>query len=125
MRGFTLLEILIAIAIIGIIGAAVSTAIGGVANQTRSLEQRTVANWIASNQLTRMRMLQNIRNTICTDTGGANMTIWMEDTLTMRHIRLALEDNCTSCTRHPNLTIDGGAHSLTPALETDFATCCL
>lgn len=58
MRGFTLLEMLIAIAIIGIIGAAVSTAIGGVANQTRSLEQRTVANWIASNQLTRMRMLQ-------------------------------------------------------------------
>ena len=58
MRGFTLLEMLIAIAIIGIIGAAVSTAIGGVANQTRSLEQRTVANWIASNQLTSMRMLQ-------------------------------------------------------------------
>ena len=58
MRGFTLLEMLIAIAIIGIIGAAVSTAIGGIANQTRSLEQRTIANWIASNQLTRMRMLQ-------------------------------------------------------------------
>ena len=73
----------------------------------------------------RIRMLQNIKNTICKDTGGADMTIWVEDSLTMRHIRLALEDNCTSCTRHPNLTIDGGAHSLTPALETDFATCCL
>ena len=58
MRGFTLLEMLIAIAIIGVIGAAVSTAVGGVANQTRSLEQRTVANWIANNQMTRMRMLQ-------------------------------------------------------------------
>ena len=58
MRGFTLLEMLIAIAIIGVIGAAVSTAVGGVANQTRSLEQRTVASWIASNHLTRMRMLQ-------------------------------------------------------------------
>ena len=74
---------------------------------------------------TRMHMLQNIRNTIRKDTGDANMTIWIEDSLTMRHIRLALEDNCTSCTRHPNLTIDGGAHSLTPALQTDFATCCL
>lgn len=58
MRGFTLLEMLIAIAIIGVIGSAVSTAIGGVANQTRGLEQRTVASWIASNHLTRMRMLQ-------------------------------------------------------------------
>ena len=57
MRGFTLLEMLIAIAIIGVIGAAVSTAVGGVANQTLSLEQRTVANWIANNQMTRMRML--------------------------------------------------------------------
>ena len=58
MRGFTLLEMLIAIAIIGVIGAAVSTAVGGVANQTRGLEQRTMASWIASNHLTRMRMLQ-------------------------------------------------------------------
>lgn len=58
MRGFTLIEMLIAIAIIGVIGAAVSTAVGGVANQTRGLEQRTVASWIASNHLTRMRMLQ-------------------------------------------------------------------
>ena len=58
MRGFTLLEMLIAIAIIGVIGAAVSTAVGGVANQTLGLEQRTVASWIASNHLTRMRMLQ-------------------------------------------------------------------
>ena len=58
MRGFTMIEMLIAIAIIGVIGAAVSTAVGGVANQTRGLEQRTVASWIASNHLTRMRMLQ-------------------------------------------------------------------
>ena len=58
MRGFTLLEMLIAIAIIGVIGASVSTAVGGVANQTRALEQRTVASWIASNHLTRMRLLQ-------------------------------------------------------------------
>jgi type II secretion system protein I len=49
---------LIAIAIIGVMGAAISTAVGGVANQTRGLEQRTVASWIASNHLARMRILQ-------------------------------------------------------------------
>ena len=74
---------------------------------------------------TRMRMLQDTKATICKNTDNANVTIWMEEHLTMRHIRLALEDNCTSCTRHPNLTLDGGAHSLTPALEPDFTTCCL
>lgn len=58
MRGFTLFEMLVAIAIVGVIGAGISTAIGGMANQTRGLEQRTLANWIASNHLTRMRMLQ-------------------------------------------------------------------
>lgn len=58
MRGFTLIEMLVAIAIVGVIGAGISTAIGGMANQTRGLEQRTLANWIASNHLTRMRMLQ-------------------------------------------------------------------
>ena len=74
---------------------------------------------------TRMRMLQDTKATIYKNTGNANVTIWMEEDLTMRHIRLALEDNCTPCTRHPNLTLDGGAHSLTPALEPDFTTCCL
>ena len=58
MRGFYLIEMLVAIAIVGVIGAGISTAIGGMANQTRGLEQRTLANWIASNHLTRMRMLQ-------------------------------------------------------------------
>ena len=74
---------------------------------------------------TRMRMLQDTKATTCKNTDNANVTIWMEEHLTMRHIRLALEDNCTSCTRHPNLTLGGGAHSLTPALEPDFTTCCL
>lgn len=56
MSGFTLLEMLIAVVIIAVVGITVSTAIGGVASQTYSLERRTMAHWIAQNQMTRIRM---------------------------------------------------------------------
>ena len=69
--------------------------------------------------------MQRIRHTIDgqyfdTGTGITNKAIWLEDTATMRHIRLALEDNCSSCIRHPNLTLDGGTHCFTPAMQTNF-----
>ena len=35
---------------------------------------------------TRMRMLQDTKATICKNTDNANVTIWMEEHLTMRHI---------------------------------------
>ena len=73
------------------------------------------------------RLVHRIRNTIGFSP-GINITskaIWLEGTATMRHIRLALEDNCSSCIRHPNLTIDGGSHSFTPAMQTNFDECCL
>ena len=75
-------------------------------------------------------LLQSIKNTIDSHllgpgTGATKKAIWMEATATMRHIRLALEDNCSSCTRHPDLTIDGGSHSFTPAMQTNFDECCL
>ena len=76
------------------------------------------------------RLMHRIRNTIDSQdfSPGTNITnkaIWLEGTATMRHIRLALEDNCSSCIRHPNLTIDGGSHSFTPAMQTNFDECCL
>ena len=75
-------------------------------------------------------LVQSIKNTIDShllgpDTGATKKAIWMEATATMRHIRLALEDNCSSCIRHPNLTTGGGTHSFTPPMQTDFAECCL
>ena len=76
------------------------------------------------------RLMHRIRNTIDSQdffpgTNITNKAIWLEGTATMRHIRLALEDNCSSCIRHPNLTIDGGSHSFTPAMQTNFDECCL
>ena len=75
-------------------------------------------------------LVQSIKNTIDShllgpDTGATKKAIWMEATATMRHIRLALEDNCSSCIRHPNLTTGGGTHSFIPPMQTDFAECCL
>ena len=58
MRGFTLIEMLLAIVIIGVVGTTVATATAGVANQMYALERRTVANWVASNQLTRLHLAQ-------------------------------------------------------------------
>ena len=73
------------------------------------------------------RLMHRIRNTIGFSPGISitSKAIWLEGTATMRHIRLALEDNCSSCIRHPNLTIDGGSHSFTPAMQTNFDECCL
>lgn len=58
MRGFTLIEMLLAVVIIGVVGTTVATAIGGVANQMYALERRTIANWVAANELTRLRLQQ-------------------------------------------------------------------
>ena len=58
MRGFTLIEMLLAVVIVGVVGTTVATATGGVANQMYALERRTIANWVAANELTRIRLEQ-------------------------------------------------------------------
>ena len=55
-RGFTLLEMLIAVVIIAVVGISISSAVGGVASQTFSLERRTMAHWVGQNQIHRMRI---------------------------------------------------------------------
>lgn len=56
MRGFTLIEILLALAVVAVSGLAVSSALGGVAVQTYALEQRAVAHWVAENQLAKAQL---------------------------------------------------------------------
>jgi len=58
--GFTLLEMLLAVVVIATVGITISNAIGGVANQTFTLERRTMAHWVAQNQLHRLRI--SLRN---------------------------------------------------------------
>lgn len=54
--GFTLIEMLLAVIVIAVVGITVSTAIGGIAGQTFTLERRTVAHWIGQNQLHQLRI---------------------------------------------------------------------
>jgi general secretion pathway protein I len=54
--GFTLIEVMIALVVFAVAGFAVSARVGDVVNQTFALERRTVAHWVAMNQLARMRM---------------------------------------------------------------------
>lgn len=56
MRGFTLIEILIALVVLAATGLALSSALGNVAFQTWSLERRTAAHWVAENQLARAQL---------------------------------------------------------------------
>ena len=75
-RGFTLIEMLIAVVIIGTVGTATATAIGGVANQTFLLERKTVANWVASNHITKIRITQRAEPKVLAE-GKFNTQVFM------------------------------------------------
>ena len=75
-RGFPLIEMLIAVVIIGTVGTAIATAIGGVANQTFSLERKTVANWVASNHITQIRIAQRVDAKVLPE-GKINTQVFM------------------------------------------------
>ena len=57
-RGFTLIEILVALAIFAVVSITVYGRIGDVLLQTGSLEARTFATWIAQNTLTQLQLEQ-------------------------------------------------------------------
>jgi general secretion pathway protein I len=78
VRGFTLVEMLVAVVIIAVVGIAVSTAIGGVANQTYSLERRTLAHWVGQNQVNRLRMQQRGENKVIAE-GKDSVRVLMGD----------------------------------------------
>ena len=58
-RGFTLLEVLVALAIFGLVAAAVLTASGRSLNNAGRLEELTLAGWIADNRLTELQLAQS------------------------------------------------------------------
>ena len=56
MRGFTLLEVLIALLVVSVTLAAANAAIGGTAARQRGLEDRTFAAWAAHSALAQLRL---------------------------------------------------------------------
>ena len=55
-RGFTLIEVLVALLVFSILGFAVTSRVGDIVNQTFTIERRTVAHWVTDNYLTRLRV---------------------------------------------------------------------
>lgn len=56
-RGFTLLEVLVALAIFAITAAALISGIAGSLSAQSALERKTLAHWVAMNQLAQTRLL--------------------------------------------------------------------
>ena len=75
-KGFTLLEMLIAMVVIAAVGISVSAAIGNVAQQTYSLERRTIAHWVAQNHISRMRISKIAANKL-PDAGTEYTRVYM------------------------------------------------
>ena len=61
-KGFTLLEIMVALAVAAIGLGAVSRAMTQNVDIAQQLEVRTVANWVASNRMAELRMLRQFKS---------------------------------------------------------------
>ena len=55
-RGFTLLELMVALAVLAIVAMAVFGSGGDTVRDLYALEQRTLARWVAENEITKMRL---------------------------------------------------------------------
>lgn len=55
-RGFTLLEVLVALAIFAVVAAAVLSAAGSSVRNAGRLEEKTLAGWIADNRLSELQL---------------------------------------------------------------------
>ncbi|UYM14160.1 type II secretion system minor pseudopilin GspI [Endozoicomonas euniceicola] len=55
-KGFTLLEVMMALAILAIVGISVTRTVGANVSNTLYMRQKTIARWVADNELTTIRL---------------------------------------------------------------------
>ena len=55
-RGFTLLELVIALAVLAIVALAVLASGGDTVRQLESMQERTLARWVAENEVAKLRL---------------------------------------------------------------------
>ncbi|MHC8303830.1 type II secretion system minor pseudopilin GspI [Pseudomonas sp. PB3P13] len=77
MRGFTLLEIMVALAIFSTLAAAALSASQYVVKQTGRVEERLVAAWLADNQLNELRLQSGVAVGQSQDIVAMNRRDWL------------------------------------------------
>lgn len=59
-RGFTLIEVLVAVLVFGVIATAASEVASNYIGSYERIRDRTLGTWIAENEITEMRLLENL-----------------------------------------------------------------
>lgn len=105
-RAFTLLELMIALAVLAIVSIAVLGRSGESARQLYSLEERTLARWVAENEIASMRLQRRVRATEAPgqdagrrEPGGSNIPLGSRRNLVVqgeRRWRVVRETKSTS-----------------------------
>jgi general secretion pathway protein I len=88
MGGFTLLEIMVALAIFATLATAVLSASQYVVKQASAVEERMVAAWVADNRLNELRLQSGL------DIGQSQRVVQMDrrDWIVRHHLRVASDE---------------------------------
>ena len=86
-RGFTLIELMVALAVVAIVSTAVLVRGGETAAQTYSMERRAIARWAVENEIERARLRQTVhREPVATGTQRRRVNLGSREWLIMEDV---------------------------------------